>query len=752
MGCNDNAVTDGDTLHFGEDGELLTPIESWSELRPISIIALTKACPIDVLDGSWLLEVERRSPLAPHVRGPMRIEVRKTALRVSGDMYAHRLIGELSPHLIERSRLELIPITGDADDAGTALDEDGAEIGDVDDFGVLWPVLRASYPSFPQAQYSWYFRSNGATYAAGVLTINIVRHLWNKSTQEFTTTDTGTLRLSCRQSIIQNKRTAQVMTGTLTIGGTTSTVKATKTSSMYRGCRIEVDAMVNRDFPASAVAGSGATVTLRSVYGAAGWDVTVVQNQVDIPNDASLTNAELHALMAAHRQAVAGEGWRLWLLVGSAQGGIFGIMFDDDTVPREGAVGFADATLGSGSNIEAGARNQALNDVPAAFLRTLIHEAGHAFNLFHPKHDVHLPGIGTEIMNQTGDVMGFATSTNTYPGNATFRFSEHDRLSLIHSPDPQVRPGWKNFGWGHGSLSSGLPTPADVAGYAGDGGEESLELRISLPPHAFVGEYVTAEVTVTNTGETPREVTSLLTLAEGDLMFERTRPDGSVDHVLDIVVGCGPRPMVLLQPGESVSNHVQVFFTNQGVTFTEPGRHTVAAVLSADPYTTLTSNPVTLDVRMPGTDTEIAISEQTLDAGVGRAMALGDFGADAHAREVLTSLAEAHADTDTGAASALVMANALSREFHDILGDSGRAAAGDDAQHFLDLALKGRSAQRAAELAVTVASPTEKDAPVVEKIVETIKKEASGGARSASGKAAAEAARIVADFVEPQAR
>ena len=70
---------------------------------------------------------------------------------------------------------------------------------------------------------------------------------------------------------------------------------------------------------------------------------------------------------------------------------LFGIMFDDDSVPREGAVGFADATLGNDTVIAASARNQPLNTVPAAFLRTLVHEAGHAFNLFHPKHDVHSP-------------------------------------------------------------------------------------------------------------------------------------------------------------------------------------------------------------------------------------------------------------------------------------------------------------------------------------------------------------------------
>ena len=198
-----------------------------------------------------------------------------------------------------------------------------------------------------------------------------------------------------------------------------------------------------------------------------------------------------------------GDDWRLWLLVGSTQGTLFGVMFDDDTVPREGAVGFADATLNNDPRIAPNAQNQALNNVPTAFMRTLVHEAGHTFNLFHPKHDVHQPAIGTEIMNQTGDVIGFASSTNTYPGNASFAFSQHDRTSLIHAPDPQVRPGWKNFGWGHGSLSAGLPAPVDVSGLASGDSADGLDLSIRMPGQAFVGEYVTAEVTLTNTGDSP---------------------------------------------------------------------------------------------------------------------------------------------------------------------------------------------------------------------------------------------------------
>ncbi len=744
--CSCNEPThDSDELTFGEDGELIPAPGSPVLVRP----PFFGPCPIGSLNGSWFLEVVPSTIFSPLVRGPLRIEVGPSSLRASGDIYSQRRffpwrIDPLPPLILPTPAPNPIPDAGDQPAGGAA---------DASQDLVVFPTPPPWYPSFPKSQYSWYFRSNGVTYVNGMLTIQIVRHLWNQATQEFVSTDQGTLTLTCRQNLIAIPLNPLQMEGTLSIGGSVSTVKATKTSSFFRGCRVEVDAMVNRTFPAAATTGSGAIVTFRSVYASAGWDVTVATDQINIPNDASLTNAELQQLLTTHRQAFTGEGWRLWLLVGSTQGTLFGVMFDDDTVPREGAVGFADATLNNDSRIDPTAQNQALNNVPTAFMRTLVHEAGHAFNLFHPKHDIHMPAIGTEIMNQTGDVIGFASSTNTYPGNASFVFSEHDRTSLIHAPDPQVRPGWKNFGWGHGSLSAGLPAPVDVSGLNTGDSADGLELTVRMPGQAFVGEYLTAEVTLTNTGDSPRQVTSLLTLAEGDLVFLRTSPGGEVDHVLDIAVGCGPRPLVLLQPGESISNHVQVFFTNQGVTFTTPGRHTVVAQLEVDAVTTAMSAPMTVDVRMASSEDELDISSKSLTKGVGKALALGDFASDEAARAVLTELAESHADTDTGAASALVMANSLARSFTDYRAERTRAAAPREAQRFLDLAIEGRSATRAVELAVTVASPTEKDAPVVANTLTRLRRgRPKPRARSAAANDFAAAERIAEDFAQPQAR
>lgn len=739
-GCHGAAPAHGAVdapLSFGEDGELI-PI---GEHFPPE--GLFRSCPIATLDGSWLLEVPPRTVFGPTVRGPLRIEVGASSLVASGDMYSRRIIPpfELPEHVFTPALDNTEATEADAGEDITALPA----------FSLRW------YPVFPKSEYSWYFRSNGATYAGGTLTIQIVRHLWNRTTQEFVSTDTGTLTLRCRKPLVLSPNAlalglAQNMSGTLAIGGTTTQVTATKTSPMYRGCRVEVDAMVNRVFPISATIGSGASATVRSVYASAGWDVSVVTDSVSIPNDAELTNAELATLLAGNRQPATGEEWRLWLMVGSAQGGLFGIMFDDDTVPREGAAGFADVELGGDSFIAASARNRPLDEVPAAFLRTLVHEAGHAFNLWHPKHDVHNPGIGTEIMNQTGDVMGFASSTNTYPGNASFVFSAHDRTSLIHSPDPQVRPGWKNFGWGHGSLSSGLPAPVDVAGLASDQPEEGLLLSIALPAQAYVGEYVTAEVVLTNASTEPRSVTTLLNLSQGDLVFTHAGPDDTLEHVVDVTIGCGPRPMTVLQPGESLRAHVQVFFTNQGVTFTEPGRHTVSAQLEVDPVTTVRSEPVTIDVRTPASEAEVDISAKTLTPGVGRAIALGDFASDEQAREVLTELAEQHPDTDTGAAGALVMANALARPFTDYRADETRDADTAESARFLELAVAGRTAERVTELAVTIASPTEKDAPVVADTVALLRERGKGGPRTKAARGLVAAELIAADFAAPQAR
>lgn len=690
-----------DELRFDESGELDTPL-------------LERPCAVSALNGSWLLEISSALPTPARnlVRGPLRIEVGESSLRASGDIYVRRL-----------------PFPWPAEDADLPQ--------------LTFPRPVTWYPQLPPEQYSWYFRSTGATYAGGTLTLPFVRHLWDTNRQQFVSTDTGTLTLRCMRPLFTLPFAQQVMTGTMRIGGGLKLpVKATKTSSSYRSCQIEVDVMTGRNWPANAVSCNGVAATFEDVYRTAGWDVRVALNELNVPDDALLTTAELQTLLATHRQAAANlTDWRVWMLVGSANDrGSYGVMFDQDDIPREGVVGFADARLQDLDVIHPNARGQALDDVPFAFLRTLTHEAGHALNLFHPKDDVHLPPIGRTIMNQTGDVIGFATVTDPYPCNAMLSFDDHNRKSLIHSPDPQVRPGWRAFGWGHGSASSGVPEPADELGFAGGAESPDLVLTLTMPTDVAQGEYVMAEITVTNVGGTARDVSAAVNLAEGDLRLVRVRPSQVVDEIRDVVLACGPRRTVRLEPAQSVTGRAQLLFTSVGYTFDEVGSHDIRAEYDpGEDGRIVRSAPVRVHVRPPVTDAERAFAGLTSDPGAGRAVALGDFGLDQDSGDALAGVARQFPETDTGAAYALVMANSLARTHTNFRTEDTRDASPDGAQEFLDLAAQNRSGAELMALATTVASPLEPNAPVVGMALE----------RTAADR---EAAVIAADFIEPEAR
>lgn len=697
---------DGGELSFDNNGDLDDEV------------VLHRPCPINSLDGSWLLEFPTKFPVLNAIRGPMRIEVGQSALKVSGDVYVRRLLRPIPEFPIEH-------------------DEDLPQL--------TFPRPPTWYPQLPPEQYSWYFRSTGATYVDGTLKVRFTRHLWDANVQQFVSTDSGELSLRCTRPLVQLPFQRPVMTGHAVInGGQRLPVKATKTSSFYRGCRIEADLMTGRKWPLNAASCAGVAVTFEEVYRTAGWDVQVTVNDLNIPEDALLTVAEMQTLISTHRQAAANAtDWRLWMLAGSADAqGNFGLMFDTDSVPREGVVGYADARFGNQDFIMASARGQALDDVPFAYLRTLVHEAGHAFNLFHPKHDVHVNPVGTTIMNQTGDVMGFASTTNPYPCNANLSFDQHNRNSLIHSPDPQVRPGWRMFGWGHGSASSGVPEPADVHGLVLAPDSPDLQLTLKLPAEAHQGEYVMAEVEVTNIGDRARDVSAAMNLAQGDLRLLRVSPSQNVDQIHDVVLACGPRRMVRLEPAESLTGRAQLLFTNVGYTFDEIGTHDVYAEFDpGEGGRMVRSASVRVQVRPPVTGTELALAQLTADSGVGRAVALGDFGQDFATADRLASAAEDFPETDTGAAFALVMANSLARSHTDFRTADVREANQDDAQRYLNLAAQGRSAAHLLALATTVASPVETDAPVVGMALE-----------AAGGDGQDEAQAIAEDFREPQAR
>lgn len=708
----------GSFLEYDEDGSLalaraLTGAPSTADTTTPLCDGSSQPCDVSALNGSWFLQLTQTGPhTLMAIRGPMRIEVAPPKLRISGDIYVFRPINVATP--IEISK----PIT-----ENPML------------FGKNW------YPQFRIDEYSWYFRSLGVTYNQGNLTFKFERSLWNKTTQDFISQenngkDTGVMTLKCLKGNVFTHPALPQQTmrliGTAQIGGVQYDVVATKTSPFYRGCSVEVDVMTQRTFPLTTTTITGASIDFTSIYRTAGFDCAVAVDQTNIPADTDLSSTELQTALSINRKAaiLGDDSWRLWLFVGSAQGDLFGLMFDDSEPFREGTAGFFDPTLGNGSNIHPSARNQKLGNVRPAFLRTLVHEAGHAFNLFHPKHDVHNVPIGTTIMNQTGDVMSFATTTNQYPGNITFSFDEHNRTSLIHSPDPQVRPGWKRFGFGHGSLSNGIAEPIDAAGLLqSDHPAEDLQLSLGLPDVVFRGEFVTAQFVLTNTGKQPREVSSAINLSRGDLRLLLKPPTEELNDVRDVIIACGDRPRATLKPGESLRGNAQIFYTNYGFTFRQTGRFYVSAELNIGDNigSVCKSGPVSIVVRAPVTAEEEQIAKLSMEPGVGRAFAFGDYGTDQTARANLEQLADGFGHTETGAAAALTLANACSRPLRDVYsGKTLRATDKKQAKTRFDAAATSAAASgspdKLVQLATAVAASTESNAPVLDMAADYLSK------------------------------
>lgn len=688
-----------------------------------------KPCKVGALNGSWYIQLTPKGPhMLTEIRGPMRIEVAPPKLRVSGDIYINTPMAGTGPVEI------LKPITNKP-----LL------------FGRNW------YPQLPIKQYGWYFRSVGVTYDAGKLVFKFERHLWNRTTQEFITQEnvgksTGFMQLNCSESNVfihpLLPQPTLRMTGTAQVGGETYDVVATKTSPFYRGCAVEVDVMTTRAFPLSATTAGGAAISFASIYRTAGFDCTVKVDQTNLPNDPELSTIEMQSALTTNRRpAVNADAWRLWLLVGSTQGSLFGLMFDDVEPFREGTCGFFDPRLPNISTVAASARNKKLGEVPDAFLRTLVHEAGHAFNLFHPKHDVHTVPIGTTIMNQTGDVMSFATESDPYPGNITFGFDDHNRTSLIHSPDPQVAPGWKRFGWGHGDLSSGVPEPVDAAGFLRHQDDDAgLTMELSMPENLFRGEFVSAQFTVTNRGSGPRTITSAINLSQGDLRLLIKPPAEELSDVRDVIVACGDRPLITLGPGESITGSAQVFYTNVGFTFRQTGRHFVSAELDVGDGTgaVVRSNLATVVVRAAATPEEQDISRLSMSTSVGRAFAFGDFGQDAEAERRLQELSDKYGDTVTGVAASLTLANSHSRDVRDLytggyLRKADKAAAKASFKVATDSIADSPAdtAHTLVTMAAAVSAPTERSAPVLDLAAEYLQGAAPArGAKKSSKKRA----------------
>lgn len=189
---------------------------------------------------------------------------------------------------------------------------------------------------------------------------------------------------------------------------------------------VEFDRMTGTTFPTSQVVNSQ-TVDVQSIYKDAGFAVSVNEDdtniaQLNIPQNECITDAELDSLENSHRSSPLFPSMGTHYLYGivvnhfgevldtCVENWVLGKMWDHHTRS-------AFAIFYKHSSIQAGTPE---------YLRTTVHEIGHALNLHHQDGDG-----STTIMNKTGDIND----------NWVFEFSDDSKEHLQDHPTKCKFPG-----------------------------------------------------------------------------------------------------------------------------------------------------------------------------------------------------------------------------------------------------------------------------------------------------------------------
>lgn len=398
----------------------------------------------EALDGGWYLQLqsEDKDP-KKYLRGPLRIE------RASGD--AAQSFGDF---LISA---DLYRYDGDASGFPEPITENKN----------LLKIDRNWYPQLPWAYYFSHIKckhNNSVSYDSGKLSFDADHYLWDKNWYpDVSAPQEGHFDISCPHQLVMHDNLPQStlrLTGNASIGADHYRLIATKTSPLYRGCRVEVDVMQHRHSIPDADHHGRARESFTGVFRKTGFDIDRTDGNMDIRDAVELTKKQLNDHLKTKQDLGFKRdetSWRLWMLVASRfdedpddpAERWFGFMFDSvapDHFWREGAAVFYDPLVLLGPEpkpVAEGVKGKRLGELDVAFLRTALHEAGHAFGLIHPIDDQRLgKKKGRTIMNGTGDVKSKATKKEPFPHNIEFAFDPQNALLLIHSPDPKVAPGW----------------------------------------------------------------------------------------------------------------------------------------------------------------------------------------------------------------------------------------------------------------------------------------------------------------------
>jgi hypothetical protein len=348
-----------------------------------------------------------------------------------------------------------------------------------------------------------------------------------------------------------------------------------RVSSFLRQATIEIDHAKNCKKPIDVPKKN----IWQEVYKKAGWKITLHTDSKDCgeePEDNSWSTAELHQKMMEYRDKVnLDQEWHYHLLaVTQFDDRAFGVMYDNsvngiDDIPREGAA-VAYGEKFSQDSFWGRCRGDHFGESGAPFIRTAIHEIGHAMMLYHPDNTHE-----NYIMQKTIHVARNAVPPLQFPDNIHWSFSPRDAYLLCHLPDIAIRPGGVSFGTPHHRLPVNVRDEIIEA--------EGLDLKV-IPLLEVVpfGAPVRVNFSLINRSKEDRIVPGSLSMKTGHVSGRVIDPSGVAHDFSTIIHYTRDFRLKELPAGEQMNHSITLLWGTQGPLFPASGFYRIIIELRWD--------------------------------------------------------------------------------------------------------------------------------------------------------------------------
>jgi hypothetical protein len=404
----------------------------------------------------------------------------------------------------------------------------------------------------------------------------------------------------------------------------------THTNRAFRTVRLEQDSVAGVTPFTSYNTGSlpsggpGRVLSINTAYQEAGVEMinAGVSNLVPIvvltPPANKWSNAELHAAMVGNFSLYQNtQQWAVWLLHAYEHEdgpGLYGIMFDQQGLQRQGAAVFYRGIGGTTA------------DLRRLQLYTCVHELGHCFNLLHSWQKSFATPPKPNIPNS----LSWMNYPWGYPGGAaafwnSFNF-QFDPVELNH-----IRHGFRNNVIMGGNPFAQGASLEDISNLFEEPVENhsAIYLELETKKSYLYGEPVLLETKLKTSSNRNTQVVNCLHADYGFVTIGVKKPGGEVAVYEPLAERCTiPTHTVLNGDNPSIYESSFIGFDKNGFLFDQIGNYQIKAVYHHEDGSKIVSNTVSLRVKSPVTAKDDDIAEIMLQEEVGYLLAFKGSDAD----------------------------------------------------------------------------------------------------------------------------